>query len=256
MHGHAAVCKLLLENGACVNVGDQDGNTPLIYAIIGGHYDCVEELVNNSELNHISKEFKTPISIACQYGRKEIVKLLLSKGFEQTADSQGLFPLHIACREGNLDIAKCLIEHDADIEVRDTFNGWTPVFFCASEGNLDCLKLMIESNCALMVTDENDWTPMAYCLYMGHIKAAKMLTEALSKLPNSLSKTLVDAPILPIKLPQQKEALAPSQLFMSLYEAIDNSSSGIANSSMEICDDNLDDIPSLALPPPVIPLRV
>ena len=47
-------------------LGDQSDNTPLHMAVIGSHYDCVRELLNDDEVdvNHANNEGEiTPLEI-------------------------------------------------------------------------------------------------------------------------------------------------------------------------------------------------
>jgi CDK inhibitor PHO81 len=230
MYGHMDICRVLIEAGVDVFKADQDGNTALIYAVIGGHLDCVKLLMEKS-CYQSCETFQNPLSVACQFGWLEIVQLLVQKNVEQVANLQGMYPLHLACREGNEEIVKCLLDSHADIEVKDSFKGYTPVFFCASGGHLGCLKLLLNAGCDIFVTDDNNWTPVIHCLYMGHLEAAELLANALPK----------DAPKV---VPSQ--ALGPSQLFQSLNPS----------PLMDMSECALDDIPSLSLPPPIIPLRI
>ena len=58
-----------------------------------------------------------------------------------------LTPLHIAAYEGFFDIAFLLLEHGADVNLRDR-NGWTSLHCAANRGFLDICEVMIEQGTA------------------------------------------------------------------------------------------------------------
>jgi ankyrin repeat protein len=51
--------------------------------------------------------------------------------------------LHVAVRRNYLDIAKLLLEHEANVNIKDT-DGMTPLMRAAAEGSLDMAKLLLE----------------------------------------------------------------------------------------------------------------
>lgn len=75
--------KLLLENGAKVNVVDKMGNTPLHLAVMTNHFQGVKALLENgAEISAKNNNNETPLDIALQpkyHGSKDIVTLLKSK---------------------------------------------------------------------------------------------------------------------------------------------------------------------------------
>lgn len=70
------------------------------------------------------------------------IKLLL-KGYPealQLVDSEGLYPLHISCMKGLLDIVRYLLEEEASVVSKRTYDGKLPVhLLCeSSDGSLEC----------------------------------------------------------------------------------------------------------------------
>ena len=91
----ADTCIELLDAGANVNASDEDGCTPLIWAVLAGS--------------------------------EESVKLLIGRGADVNCkNNEGETPLHIAAMSGAAPIAKILLDHGADVDAEDDF-GITPL---------------------------------------------------------------------------------------------------------------------------------
>jgi CDK inhibitor PHO81 len=228
MYGHESIVTLLLE--ADLALVDQDGITPMIYAIMGGHVSCVEILLNKTDVNGV-KSTTAPLSIACQYGHLPIVEMLCEKGAGLAPNPDGLYPIHIACKNGHADIAKFLLENGSNVEEKDTFNGWSPLFFACSEGNLNCVHVLLENKCSLIVKDDQGWSPLTYALYRGKIEVAEFLSQYMTKPVEMESESVQGDTVMELTSKDTNMSAAETTL-------------------------DLDDIPSLSLPPPIIPLRI
>ncbi|RFU26911.1 hypothetical protein B7463_g9427, partial [Scytalidium lignicola] len=130
--GHEAVVKLLLEKGADVNMVDEDGRTPLFYAV--------------------QLEYKT------------IIKLLLEKGADlEMKDYNGWMPLFYAVKYGRKAIVKLLLENDADLNVEDKY-GQTPLSYALEYRHKATVELLLENGANLNVVDKYGRTPLSYAI--------------------------------------------------------------------------------------------
>lgn len=77
--GLASIVDILLENGADVNVQDETGQTPLMYAVICSHREVIEKLlsVQSIDLGIQNADGETVIDIA--NGDDDILELLQKK---------------------------------------------------------------------------------------------------------------------------------------------------------------------------------
>jgi len=107
--GHKVVVKLLLENGANVNLGTEY-SCALREAVFGKDIDIIKMLLNNgAELNPYV--FGTPLNAAISIQNAEIVKLLLDNGVNPNfKGSEDWFPspLEQAKKKGNAEIISLL----------------------------------------------------------------------------------------------------------------------------------------------------
>ncbi|KAJ3202676.1 phosphate system positive regulatory protein pho81, partial [Dinochytrium kinnereticum] len=245
MYGRYECAVFLITSGSPVDLADLDDCSPLVHAVIGGHTKCVEALLDRgTSIERSSASGPDPLSLACEYGHKDIATLLLKKGARLAANitDGGLSALHVTAREGHAELCSLLIESGADVDLRDGFAGWTPIFYSASEGHVDCVKVLLAAGCSVDVRDETDWLPWTYALYRGHIEVAKLVEVEVDVEPTTAAKEEVRG-ILDLPLPMEVgiQPMAPSALFVE---------------DVEMDGLNIDSIPSLSLPPPIIPFRI
>ncbi|CAG8601874.1 21079_t:CDS:2 [Gigaspora margarita] len=233
MYGYGDATTFLLSQKADCESLDHDGFSPLIYAVTNGHTKCVEILLGAGariEPQATDGHSHIPLSLACKYGHEDIAMLLLEKRAQIIPDSEGLSPLHLASREGHHKLLKILTEHGvALLDTRDKYKGWTPIFYAASEGNIECVDVLIQASCQVDISDESNHSPIYYAAWEGHIECIDKLRKAGGR----VEKTI--------------EMKDESPNFVVTNGHLDG------DIDME---NNTDLIPSLLLPPPIIPLRI
>ncbi|KAG0253710.1 phosphate system positive regulatory protein pho81 [Mortierella polycephala] len=255
MYGYADCATYLLSLGASMTATDHDGFRPLIYSVMNGHTKCVEIfLANNVEIEASKEGDPIPLSLACHYGHEDIAMMLIGRGANVRAcNADGLEPLHITCREGHTRLAKTLAARGARPDQEDKYMCWTPLFYAASEGHVDCVRILLEAGCNVNVLDEHDKTPIYYAASEGHADCVALLVNAGGK---AEGKTL--------GLPVDTDMETPPPLTLSdmlSSSELPPMDSGHTTSDSIASPTNMDDldmdlIPSLSLPPPIIPFRI
>jgi hypothetical protein len=80
LNGHIEIARLLLQNGAEVNVRNNYGNTPLHYAAENGHVDILHLLVENgADLEAQSNYGERALHYAARYGNLPFIQELISR---------------------------------------------------------------------------------------------------------------------------------------------------------------------------------
>lgn len=118
-----------------IDIKDIKGRTPLHYAIIQGHQDLIDYLINEGcDLETQDHQGYTSLMLACQYNRVPAALALLKKAKEQgktnsllnKQDKFGWKPIHKAAQVGNVDLVQLFIEVYHVNFLEPTINGRLP----------------------------------------------------------------------------------------------------------------------------------
>jgi len=228
MHGRLDMMEALLDADlATIDLIDHDNFTPLIHAIIHGHYECVAMLLaREARVDPLKENDHVPLNLACERGSIGIVELLLKHGEKIMSDAEGLYPQHLVARSGpKPELLLLLQSFGADLDQVDKLYSWTPLFHAASEGNVACMRTLLDVGVRADIKDEKDLSAMYYAAWEGHLECMRLLSSIVR--PARVSSSAQGPQIVP-------------QLISS------------APPPMSI---DIDGIPDLSLPPPIIPLR-
>lgn len=108
--GHLHTVEWLLSNGANIEAQDNNGSTPLLWALYHGQLKIVEKLVAaKSNVNHVPKKGPTALILAVQSGKVELVKILLENGAQKDLPSVGgISPMQAAKTTHNDEMLKLI----------------------------------------------------------------------------------------------------------------------------------------------------
>lgn len=259
--GALRLIDMCITKGVEVNRRDQYGRTALHYAVIGGHVDCVDRLntanadpsirdmdnfschyyavvyghlecvrillrgVVGADTNTRNEEVDL-LALACLYGHVDIVLLLLEQGATNLPNSNGEYPIHLAAGAGHADVCRLLSKRAKEtLDIPDKFNEWTPLFHAARHGRASVVKVLLDAGSNPQATDELNRTPTFYAGWYGHVECLDMLLQAAQRHNSAAS----GAPIESHKSPPV---------------------------NIDVKDIDPDAIPSLFLPPPIMPFRI
>ncbi len=80
-NGHTDCVEYLIQNGAKLDLKDEDGWTALHYAALGGHLEVMKKLVEGGQdVNEGDFRGRTPLMLAARRGRTDCVEYLLQNG--------------------------------------------------------------------------------------------------------------------------------------------------------------------------------
>lgn len=144
--GDVAELAAALVAGADVNRPDDSGTTPLAYAVLYGHADCVRTLLH--------------------YGAQV-----------DPVDGKGYTPLHLALRAPHLACLELLIDAGAAVN-RPTPNGWSPLGYAALRNHADCVSSLLQAP-GICPNEPNVYgeTALHVAEKYGHEACARLLRE-------------------------------------------------------------------------------
>ena len=134
-HGEFEAVEALIRNGA---------DLTLAVAIVTQRVDVVLGLIESATSN----ERHIGLALASQFGHLEILRALLESGedpnrFNPVGFHSHSTPLHQAALSGHLAAVKLLVEHGADVSMKDIMFGGTPLGW-AEHGKQDAVVQFLE----------------------------------------------------------------------------------------------------------------
>ncbi|CAF1596072.1 unnamed protein product [Rotaria magnacalcarata] len=203
----------LLVRGACVNIMDSRGKTPLHYAIDLDQYDVIKLLLKtNADINMMGKDqFSSPLHYSVKNNRPVAVKLLLEAGARIDIEdkissrltqfsftSRGtdylqsllnaelanprrhrlLHPAtHLAAILGFYDLYWLMFnEYNISINLRDeTFS--TVLHYVVKRGDVEEVKRLIINGADVNLLDNRSWNVLQYAIQFGFTSLVLYLVE-------------------------------------------------------------------------------
>lgn len=144
-YGHLNCVKILLDNKANPNLGDEKGYCPLHWAAKEGHEEIAIELINHSASVDAPGEYnRTPLDMAVFNGQEKLVKLLLAKGANINAQNdQKCTSLHIAAEKEHLSVVIELTRSPRlNVNIVDASNH-SPLYYAICLGRTDIASLIV-----------------------------------------------------------------------------------------------------------------
>lgn len=165
--GHIDIVKFLLEEGASVRhkytsyMYEQykevsRGKTALMFAADKGHKEIIELLIEyGADIDAHRETGESSFIIAVQKEDTTMMHFLLEKGaninFKGKDGKTAL--MEVIELEKNWELVRFLIEHNEDVNVKDTKWGWTAIMYATNKGQSDAVILLIENGADLTLTD-------------------------------------------------------------------------------------------------------
>lgn len=133
---------------------DGDGDTALTCAVLGGHFEVDEILLNhNLDINKSDLEENTALHLAAIHGYEKIVEVLLRRGAEVDAQvNDGCSAFQFAAQNGHLSAFKLLLQYNANLEVVDA-DGDTALTSAAQSGSSKVIEVLLGHNANIAVRD-------------------------------------------------------------------------------------------------------
>jgi len=135
-------------NKKCIDINKNIGDfIPLI--LVSGisndekYYKCVKVLINNgADVNIIDKNKNTALMRASRFGFENIVKLLINKGaLVNLQNNLGNTALILAAKYSNISCVDLLLKNNADINIKNNLNK-TALMLADEVCDVECIELL------------------------------------------------------------------------------------------------------------------
>ncbi|KAJ7453133.1 ankyrin repeat-containing domain protein [Mycena latifolia] len=132
LEGLTDVVRILVENGANVDVNEGEYDSPLLAASVRGHDDIIRLLLaHGADINLHGRRYGTALQMAAFFNNKKSARLLIDVGAYINAEA-GRYgtALYAAATQGNKEMVHLLLEHGAAVHQEGGHYG-TALLRCA-----------------------------------------------------------------------------------------------------------------------------
>ncbi len=146
-NGDIRSAQTLLQAGANVNEAQNDGSTPLLWAVYQVDERLVAELLRREADPNRSNHFgASPLSEAAKLANLSLVEQLLDAGANpDSANADGQTPLMLAAFNGSIEVARALIAKGADVNAVEQWTGQTALMWAVARKKPELAKLLIDN---------------------------------------------------------------------------------------------------------------
>ncbi len=189
----------LLAAGGDVAAAENDGTTPLLWAVYHGDADLVRGLIDRGADPNVKNDYGVlPLQVAAEAGDAELIAALLAAGADvESPNDEGQTALMAAARTGVVEAARLLLDAGAAVDARESWGGQTALMWASAQKQTDMVALLIEKgadvNARAIVRDwerhitseprikempAGGLTPLLYAAREGCVACAEQLVEA------------------------------------------------------------------------------
>ena len=136
---------------------------------------CPSDLIESKTIFEIEPNGWTPLHYAAKRGQLEICELLIQHDANvNVKDNLRRTPLHRAASWGYLEICELLIKHGADVNTKDKYK-WTQLHFATSWGHLEICELLIQHGADVNAISKHGWMPLYEAAKRRHLEICEVL---------------------------------------------------------------------------------
>ncbi|XP_069559574.1 transient receptor potential cation channel subfamily A member 1b [Brachyistius frenatus] len=161
---------------------DECGAGPLHHAAAGGHVNLIQfitTVIDSQELNSGDEQGNTPLHWAVERNRAESCRALLDLNVDPNILNKTLLsPLHLAVSHGHNNLVELLLSYGTtDCNLQGDL-GNTPVMLACSINNCEALNILMKRGAKLCQQNKLGHFPMHAAAFAGATKAMEVILKA------------------------------------------------------------------------------
>jgi len=183
--GEVGFLPLFKHHGANLDEADEDGNTPLLLAVLGEHQETVFRLLDfSADPNLANAQGLTPLILAIRSRQPALTSVLLKYPLDlERQDPFGNTSLLTAALNGNEEIVDQLIIAGAKLE-HSNYMGQNALHLAALQGQVGIVKRLLDANLSPMKSDQFGLTALHRAAENGHESVVRTFLKTKTVDPN------------------------------------------------------------------------
>ena len=186
--GNSSRVRALIETRADVNATQQDGTTPLHWAVDRDQPEIVQMLIRaGANVKAANRYGATPLWLASVNGNAKTMSMLLEAGADaKAANGDGETALMVAARTGKTEAVDLLLARGADPNAKENWRGQTALMWAAAEDHAAVIRALIARGADVKARSKAGFTALLFAAREGRIAAVDALLAAGADMNESL----------------------------------------------------------------------
>jgi ankyrin repeat protein/L-ascorbate metabolism protein UlaG (beta-lactamase superfamily) len=167
---------LITKDPALLNSKTEDGRTPLHVAVLGGHKELVEYLIQEgANIDALDKEGRTPLMNAIMFKKPDLAHSLVKMGADvKIIGKEGANAIIFALFFGPEDLIEPILDHGQD--VNQTYEGGVTIMQgAAAMGKLSAMNILYERGADVNAVSEQGETALYFGVREGRTEIVEWL---------------------------------------------------------------------------------
>ncbi len=187
--GDTTIIKLLILNGADLELTHVENTTPLLAAVLNRQFDAAHMLLKmGADPDHRDFYGGNPLIYTAALNDYAMADLLLFFGASHNlTDRDGNSALMTAVCLGQLECADILLQNSCPPDPKDKKQN-TPLMVAAQQDNVEMTSLLLEYQADTKITNHQNYTPLAHAIRCGSLESFRILVDSGASVHHLISR--------------------------------------------------------------------